>query len=86
VLSDLEVDYKPTKGKLYYIKYFVNKKGDALTVATTRPETMFADVALAVNPRDKRYKKYIGKTVLIPIINKPIPVIADEYVDPNFGT
>ena len=86
VVSDIEAKYKDKEDKLYYIKYFINKKGDALTVATTRPETIFADVALAVNPRDRRYKKYIGKMALIPIINKPIPVIADEHVDPIFGT
>jgi valyl-tRNA synthetase len=57
-----------------------------LTVATTRPETIFADVAVAVNPLDKRWKKHIGKNVLIPLINKPIPIIADEYVDVSFGT
>ncbi len=86
VVSDIEVKYKDKEDKLYYVKYFINKKGDALTVATTRPETIFADVALAVNPRDRRYKKYIGKTALIPIVNRAIPVIADEHVDPSFGT
>ena len=86
VLSDIEVKYIPEKGKLYYIKYFVEGKWQAITVATTRPETIFADVAIAVNPRDKRYKKWIWKNVYIPIVNRPIPVIADEEVDPAFGT
>ncbi len=86
VLSDIEVKYKEEEGKLYYIKYFVVGKWEAITVATTRPETIFADVAIAVNPKDKRYKKYIWKQVYIPIVNRPIPVIADEEVDPSFGT
>ncbi len=86
VLSDLEVDHKDVEGKMYYIKYFVDGKGDCITVATVRPETMFADVAVAVHPKDKRYKKRIGKNVLIPIINKSIPVIADEEVQMDMGT
>lgn len=59
VLSDLEVEYKEVKGKMYYIKYFVDGKGNCITIATVRPETMFADVAIAVHPKDKRYKKWI---------------------------
>ncbi len=86
VLSDLEVVHKEQEGKMYYIKYFVDGKGDCITIATVRPETMFADVAVAVHPKDKRYKKWIGRSVLIPIINKSIPVIADEEVDMNLGT
>ncbi len=86
VLSDIEVKYKEEKWKLYYIRYFVEGKGSYITVATTRPETMFGDVAVAVHPKDKRYKKFIWKNVLIPIVNVPIPVIADEHVDPTFGT
>ena len=86
VLSDLEVNMEEEKGKLVYIKYFIKWKGDAITVATTRPETMFADVAIAVNPNDKRYKKYIGKSVLIPIVNREIPVIGDYDVDMEFWT
>ena len=86
VLSDLEVKMKEEKGKLVYIKYFVTWKWDAITVATTRPETMFADVAVAVNPNDKKYKKYIWKTVQIPIINREIPVIGDYDVDLEFWT
>jgi valyl-tRNA synthetase len=86
VLSDIEVDHKEVEGTLYQIRYFVEGKGDSIVIATTRPETMFADVALAVNPKDKRYKKRIWKNVLIPLVNRPIPVIADEYVDYEFGT
>jgi len=86
VLSDLEVKMKESKWKLVYIKYFITWKGDSITVATTRPETMFADVAIAVNPNDKRYKKYIGKTVYIPIVNREIPVIWDHDVDMEFWT
>jgi len=86
VLSDIEVQYKEEKWKLYYIRYFVEWKWVYIPVATTRPETMFADVAVAVHPKDKRYKKYIWKKVIIPIINRSIPVIADESVDPTFWT
>ena len=86
VLSDLEVLMKEWQGKLVYIKYFITWKWDSITVATTRPETMFADVAIAVNPSDKRYKKYIWKTVQIPIINREIPVIWDYDVDISFWT
>jgi len=86
VLSDLEVNMKEEKWKLVYIKYFIKGKGDSITVATTRPETMFADVAIAVNPNDKRYKKYIWKSVLIPIVNREIPVIWDHDVDMEFWT
>jgi valyl-tRNA synthetase len=86
VVSDMEVEYKEETTNLYYIRYFVEGKGDSIVVATIRPETMFADVALAVHPKDKRYKKMIGKNVLIPLINKPIPVIADERVLMDFGT
>lgn len=86
VLSDLEVDYKEEKVNLYYIKYFVQWKWESLTVATVRPETMFGDVAVAVNPKDRRYKKWVWKNVLIPIINKLIPIIADERVSMEFGT
>jgi len=86
VLSDLEVEHREVEGKMYYIKYFVDGKGDCITIATVRPETMFADVAIAVHPKDKRYKKRIGKNVLIPIINKSIPVIADDEVQMEMGT
>ena len=86
VLSDLEVVYKEEPGKMYYVRYFVEGKGDSIVVATVRPETIFADVAIAVHPKDRRYKKWIGKNVLIPIVNRAIPVIADEHVAIDFGT
>ena len=86
VVSDLEVNHKEEKSTMYYIRYFVEGKGDSITVATVRPETIFADVAVAVHPKDRRYKKRIGKNVLIPIVNRAIPVIADERVAIDFGT
>lgn len=80
-LSDLEVEYKEKKGKLYYIKY-----GKGIVVATTRPETMLGDTAVAVHPKDKRYKNLIGKTVILPLVGREIPIIVDAAVDPEFGT
>ncbi|MBI2024872.1 MAG: valine--tRNA ligase [Candidatus Harrisonbacteria bacterium] len=83
-LSDLEIEYQPEKAKLYYIKYPV---GDSyITVATTRPETMLGDAAVAVNPEDKRYKNFIGKKATLPIQNREIPIVADEAVEMEFGT
>jgi valyl-tRNA synthetase len=84
-ISDLEVVQKEVEGKLYYIKYFINKN-DFITIATTRPETIFADSAIAVNPKDKKYKKLINKYAKIPIIDKQIKIIADYYADPNQGS
>ncbi|MDD2575237.1 MAG: valine--tRNA ligase [Acholeplasmataceae bacterium] len=85
-ISNIEVDYIEQQGFLYYITYpFVNRKG-GLTVATTRPETMFADQALMVHPNDERFKQFIGSKVYIPTTNVEIPVIADDYVDMEFGT
>ena len=84
-ISDLEVVQKEVEGKLYYIKYFLNKN-DFITIATTRPETIFADTAIAVNPKDKRYKKLINKYVKIPIIDKQIKIITDDYADPTQGS
>jgi valyl-tRNA synthetase len=85
-LSDLEVEYKEENGKLYYILYpFKNRKG-GLVVATTRPETMFGDTAVAVNPKDERYKRFIGEDLVLPIKERTIPVIGDSYVDISFGT
>ena len=80
-LSDLELEYKEEKGHLWYIKY-----SPQITVATTRPETMLGDTAVAVNPADKRYKNLIGKKVILPLVNRKIPIIADKLVDPKFGT
>lgn len=94
-LSNVEVNYQETEGKLYYLKYFLvpsldsflqDQKNNFLEVATTRPETMFADQALMVHPDDKRYQTFIGKKVFIPETNIQIPIISDAYVDPQFGT
>ncbi len=90
-LSDEEVNHKQQKGKLYFFKYPLIVNGRAsdeqfLTIATTRPETMLGDTAVAVNPRDERYKKFIGQKVLLPLMNREILVIADDYVDSTFGT
>jgi len=85
-LSDIEVEYQESKSKLYYIKYFLQDSNEFLIVATTRPETFFGDTAVMVNPKDERYKKFIGKNVLLPLLDKSIRIIADEKVDPDFGT
>ena len=86
-LSDAEVEYAEENSHLWHIKYFIEGSDtEGLVVATTRPETMFGDTAVAVNPDDPRYKKYIGKNVILPIINKPIPVVGDEHADMTFGT
>jgi valyl-tRNA synthetase len=86
VLSDLEVLREPQKGKLYYLHYpFVEGEG-GVTVATTRPETMLGDTAVAVNPNDERYQELIGRHVILPIVNREIPLIADEFVESEFGT
>lgn len=84
-LSDLELEYKEEKGKLYYIKYPI-KDGGSIMVATTRPETMLGDSAVAVNPKDERYKNLIGKIVILHLVEREIPIIADELVDKTFGT
>jgi valyl-tRNA synthetase len=87
VLSDLEVKEETKKdGKLTYLKYPVIGADRTLTVATTRPETMLGDTAVAVNPKDERYRDLIGKNVALPLTNREIPIVADEYVDPEFGT
>ena len=85
-VSDLEIINKPTKGKLYHIAYTVEGSDQTITIATTRPETLFGDEAIAVHPEDTRFQKIIGKKALIPVSNKAIPIIADEYVDMSFGT
>ncbi|MCL1995532.1 MAG: valine--tRNA ligase [Defluviitaleaceae bacterium] len=85
-ISDAEVEHKDNKGKLWHMKYKVEGTNDYLTFATTRPETILGDVALAVNPNDSRYNKYVGKTAVVPIVNRQIPIIADAYVDMEFGT
>ena len=85
-VSDLEVIQEDESGSLWHINYPLENKSDFLTVATTRPETMLGDTALMVHPEDERYKKYIGQYAFIPLINRKIPIISDEYVDPEFGT
>ena len=85
-LSNEEVIYKEIKGAFYHIKYYIAGTDDYLSVATTRPETLFGDTAVAVNPQDNRYNKLIGKMVRLPIVNRLIPIIGDEHADPEFGT
>ncbi|MES2374314.1 MAG: valine--tRNA ligase [Bacteroidota bacterium] len=85
-LSDEEVIFKEVDSKLYYVSYPLTDGSGSITVATTRPETILGDVAICVNPTDERYTALIGKQVIVPIINRKIPVIADEYVDAEFGT
>ena len=85
-LSNEEVIYKEIKGAFYHIKYYIAGTDDYLSVATTRPETLFGDTAVAVNPKDNRYNKLIGKMVRLPISNRLIPIIGDEHADPEFGT
>ncbi|MCI9434563.1 MAG: valine--tRNA ligase [Bacilli bacterium] len=85
-LSNEEVIYKDDEGAFYHLKYFIEGTNDYLEVATTRPETLFGDTAVAVNPDDNRYKHLIGKNVILPVVNKLIPIIGDEHADPEFGT
>ena len=85
-LSDAEVEYSEEVSSLWYIRYPVKGEDAFVTVATSRPETMLGDTAVAVNPKDKRYSKLLGKTLVLPIVNKEIPLIADEYVETDFGT
>ena len=85
-LSNEEVIYKDDPGAFYHLKYVIEGTDKYLDIATTRPETLFGDTAVAVNPKDKRYQEYIGKRVILPIVNKLIPIIADEHADPEFGT
>ncbi len=85
-LSNEEVIYKDVEGAFYHLKYYIEGTDEFLDVATTRPETLFGDTAVAVNENDERYKKYVGKNVILPIVNKAIPIITDEHADPEFGT
>ncbi|MCR6583992.1 valine--tRNA ligase [Campylobacter insulaenigrae] len=85
-LSDIEVEHKENQGKLYHLRYFIKNSKEYLIVATTRPETYFGDSAIMVNPNDQRYKHLIGKEVELPLLNRSVKIIADEYVDMNFGT
>ena len=85
-ISDIETEYETEKGHLWEISYPLCNEQGAIVVATTRPETMFGDVAIAVNPNDYKYKDLVGKEVFVPLSNRRIPIIADEYVDKSFGT
>jgi valyl-tRNA synthetase len=85
-LSDIEVIHKEVKGALYHMNYPLKDGSGYIRVATTRPETMLGDTAIAVHPEDERYQHLIGKTVILPIVEREIPIIADEYVDPEFGS
>ncbi len=86
-LAEIEVEQRGENSKLYYINYpLKDSENDNITIATTRPETMLGDTAIAVNPKDKRYKKYIGKIAILPIVGRELPIVADDYVDPEFGT
>jgi valyl-tRNA synthetase len=85
-ISDLEVDQREVNSKLYHIKYPIEGTNDFITITTTRPETMLGDTAVAVNPKDKRYKKIVGKDVILPLVGRKIKIITDEYADPNQGT
>ena len=85
-LSDIETEYHDLQGKLYHIKYPIMDSGDFITVATTRPETMLGDTGIAVNPDDERYSNLVGKHVILPLMNRKIPVFTDSFVDREFGT
>lgn len=85
-LSDIEVEYKEVNGHLYHLRYPLKDGSGFITVATTRPETMLGDTAVAVHPKDERYKELIGKTLVLPIIGREIPIVADDYVDKEFGS
>ena len=85
-ISDLEVDQREVNSKIYYIRYPIDGTSDFITIATTRPETMFGDTAIAVNPKDDRFKILVGKTVTIPIVGRKIKIIEDDYADPEQGT
>ncbi len=85
-ISDLEVDQREVNSKIYYIKYPIDESDEFITIATTRPETMLGDTAIAVNSKDKRFKKYVNKFAIIPIVNRKIKIITDNYADPEQGT
>jgi len=84
--SDLETEYKDAVSPLYYVKYLIKDLNKTISVATVRPETIYADTAIAVNPKDKRYKNFVGKFAINPLNGAEIPIIKDEYVDMDFGT
>ncbi|WP_416198194.1 MAG: valine--tRNA ligase [Sporanaerobacter sp.] len=85
-ISDAEVEHEDSKGNLWYIKYPIKDSEEFITIATTRPETMLGDLAIAVHPEDDRYSHIVGKYAILPLVNREIPIVADEYVDMEFGT
>ncbi|MGB9591524.1 MAG: valine--tRNA ligase, partial [Candidatus Kryptoniota bacterium] len=85
-ISDDEVEYRERDGQLYYLRYPFENSSDYIVIATTRPETMLGDVAVAVNPKDERYEAVIGKNLILPLVGRKLPVIADDYVEKSFGT
>lgn len=85
-LSDEEVIYKEQQGKLYYLRYFVEGENRYVVVATTRPETIMGDTAVCINPNDERYRDLVGKSLIVPLVGRSVPIIEDEYVDLEFGT
>ena len=85
-LSDIEVEHEDKPGKLYHIRYNLKDSDDYIVVATTRPETLLGDTGVAVNPDDERYQDIIGKQVIVPVVNREIEIVADDYVDSEFGT
>src|SRR5690606_12068231 len=85
-LSDLELEYQEETSKLWHLKYPLKDGSGYITVATTRPETMLGDAAVAVHPHDKRYTHLIGKMITLPIVQRDVPVVADESIDMEFGT
>ncbi|GAB4091640.1 valine--tRNA ligase [Flaviaesturariibacter terrae] len=85
-LSDEEVEYKDVSGKLYYVRYRVEDSDEYISIATQRPETIMGDTAVCVNPTDERYAHLKGKSIIVPLVNRAVPIIFDEYVDPAFGT
>lgn len=85
-ISDIEVEHEDEKGKMWSIKYPIKGEDDGLIIATTRPETLLGDLAVAVNPEDERYKDLIGKTLILPLVGREIPIVADDYVDETFGS
>lgn len=85
-LSDIEVEHETEQGHLWHLRYKFKDSDEYVEIATTRPETMFGDTGVAVHPDDERYKNLVGKTLILPIVNREIPLFADEYVDPKFGT
>ena len=85
-LSDAEVEYKDMPGAFWYIRYPLKDSDDYLTIATTRPETMLGDTGIAVNPADERYQHLVGKTAILPLVGRELPIVADDYVELDFGT